>query len=55
MDYCTIIDAIPTEWKHMIKNHVYESCVADLAIGHVVKIEEIYKLITELLQKLHQD
>ena len=36
MDYCTIVDAIPTEWKCMIKNHIHKSYVADLAIGPVV-------------------
>ena len=41
-DYCTIIDAIPTEWKCMIKNHVYKSHAADLPIGPVVKLEEKY-------------
>ena len=45
---CTIIDAILTEWKHMIKNQVYKTHAADLASGSVVKLEEKYKLITEL-------
>ena len=48
MDYCTIIDAIPTEWKCMIKNHVYKTHAADVVTGHVVKLEEKYNLITEL-------
>ena len=48
MDYCAIIGAILTEWKHMINNHVYKTHAADPVTGPVVKLEEKNKLITEL-------
>ena len=51
MDYCTIVDVILTEWKHMLQHHVCKTYVADLPVGPVVKLEGKYKLITKLKRK----